>query len=133
MKVSPRHKLAKLLEEDPRYAPAAYEFIFDSLAYAHERMGLGQTAEGEDRHISGQELCEAARRLALEQFGLMARAVFEGWGLRETGDFGEIVYNLIRVEEMKKTENDRREDFDNVFDFETGLLEGYEIEPPEDP
>jgi len=66
-------------------------------------------------------LCEAIRQFALDQYGYMARCVLASWGVTMTGDFGEIVFNLIRVGEMRKTDDDRREDFDDVFDFDTAF------------
>lgn len=132
MKVPPWHRFASILAEDPRYAPAAYDFVFEGLTYAHDRMGLGASSseEEDDHHVTGQQLCEAIRLLALEQFGLMARTVLEGWGVRSTSDIGEIVYNLIRAGLMKKTDQDEREDFNDVWDFATDLTDRYEIEPP---
>ena len=32
---------------------------------------------------------------------------------------------------MRKTDNDRREDFDDVFDFDEGLVERFKISMPE--
>lgn len=73
--------------------------------------------EGHEHHITGQQLCEAIRQYALEQFGFMSKTVLNNWGVHSTSDFGEIVYNLIRIRHMKKSTNDRREDFDEVYDF----------------
>ena len=55
----------------------------------------------------------------------MAKTVLGTWGIKSTDDLGEIVYNLIKVDLMKKSDNDRREDFDSVFDFEAGLTEAF--------
>ena len=74
-----------------------------------------------ERHITGQQLCEAIRQYAVEQYGGLAKNVLAHWGVRSTGDFGEIVFNLISIGQMRKTESDRREDFDNVFDFDEGF------------
>lgn len=141
--------LRELLSRDRRYAIEAYLFVFEALEYAQDVLELGQpqaseplpdeappTAEGEDdpdanRHLTGQELCEAIRQFALEQFGYMAKCVLNSWGIYETGDFGEIVFNLIEIRKMRKTPNDRREDFDNVFDFETDLQQRFQITLPE--
>ena len=49
----------------------------------------------------------------------------------QTGDFGAMVYHLIEGGLMKKTDRDRREDFENVFDFETGLSQSFRMELPE--
>jgi uncharacterized repeat protein (TIGR04138 family) len=61
----------------------------------------------------------------------MAKCVLNQWGVRNTGDFGEIVFNLIAIREMKKTPEDRREDFNDVFDFDEGLTKQFSIKLPE--
>ncbi len=145
--IDPAHPIAKLLQEDRRYKLDAYAFVFEALNYAHNVLGMGteRPAESEseedepeeggareaERHLSGQQLCEAIRRYALEQYGYMAQDVLKSWGLTSTSDFGEIVFNLIRIGQMRKTKDDAREDFDNVFDFETGLRQSFKITLPE--
>jgi uncharacterized repeat protein (TIGR04138 family) len=139
-------RLHELLRQDKRYRPQAYQFVLESLQYAQERLRLGTERESEpgpprpaaesgeaqrpERHLTGQELCEAARKHALEQFGYMAQLVLATWGVRCTSDFGEIVYNMIGVGLMKKTKDDRREDFDDVFDFDEGLQRSFRISMP---
>jgi uncharacterized repeat protein (TIGR04138 family) len=126
--IDPTHPLAELLRRDKRYHLDAYAFVFDALRFAHDQLGLGKYAgsiedtvvagETEDeRHITGQQLCEAIRVYATKQYGGMAKSVLNHWGVHTTGDFGEIVFNLIAIGQMRKTDNDRREDFDQVFDF----------------
>jgi uncharacterized repeat protein (TIGR04138 family) len=136
--------IAQLLKEDRRYPLEAYIFVFEALHYAHNVLGLGSDAasepsggeseaeeSGPQRHVSGQELCEAIRQFAVEQYGYMARLVLSNWGLHTTGDFGEIVFNLIRIGRMRKTASDRREDFDNVYDFDSAFREQFRIVMPE--
>ncbi len=108
---------------DPEVDPTSDEFQIRDL---EERES--QTSE---RHLTGQQLCEAIRLFALEQYGLMAKSVLNSWGVTKTGDFGEIVYNLIALNLMRKTESDRREDFDDVYDFETGLKRDFKITLPD--
>ena len=84
-----------------------------------------------ERHVTGQELCESIRLYALDQFGYMAKCVLNSWGVRSTSDFGTIVFNMIEIGQMRKTDNDRREDFDDVFDFDEGLVERFKISMPE--
>ncbi len=91
----------------------------------------GEEEAAAERHLTGQQLCEAIRRYALEQYGYMAKCVLNSWGIHTTGDFGEIVFNLIRIGHMRKTDTDRREDFDGVFDFDTALRQGFQITLPE--
>ena len=132
--------IAKLLREDRRYPLEAYIFVFEALHYAQEVLHLGcdspsepggETHKDEEaapqRHVTGQELCEAIRQFALEQYGYMAKLVLGNWGMQATRDFGEIVFNLIRIGRMKKTPQDRREDFDDVYDFEQAFCRQFRI------
>ena len=72
---------------------------------------------GVPRHVSGQQLCEGLRLLALESWGSLAQAVLASWNIRTTRDFGEMVFLLIRLGLMGKQDSDRIEDFGNVYDF----------------
>ena len=49
------------------------------------------------------------------------------WGIKSTSDFGDLVYNLIRIEQMRKSESDHREDFDDVYDFEDAFEPEFEL------
>jgi len=122
----------ELLRQDQRYHLEAYQFVRESLAYAQEvlQLPISDTAkdEGEgEHHISGQQLCEAIRQYSLNQFGYMAKTVLNAWGVFSTSDFGEIVYNLIRIKHMKKSSRDRREDFNEVYDFATAFDPVFEL------
>jgi uncharacterized repeat protein (TIGR04138 family) len=134
--IDPTHPLAELLRRDKRYHLDAYVFVFDALRYAHEQLGMGRSPgsiedtvvdnQSEDeRHISGQQLCEAIRLYAVKQYGGLAKSVLNHWGVQSTGDFGEIVFNLISIGQMRKTDNDRREDFDDVFRFDDGFRDTF--------
>ncbi len=128
------HSLLQLVKQDDRYPVEAYFFIRDALAFAADSMELGKYSETaidepesleptlkqsrRERHLTGQELCEAIRRYAINQYGYMAKIVLNRWGISQTGDFGEIVYNMINVGIMKKSSQDRRSHFDNVYDFD---------------
>jgi uncharacterized repeat protein (TIGR04138 family) len=146
--LDPAHPLTKLLKKDKRYKFEAYAFVFEALNFAQEKMGLGQEQPPEEeeegdpapkrkesrkaeRHLTGQQLCEAIRQYALDQFGLMAKSVLNSWGVHNTGDFGNIVFNLIEIEQMRKTKQDTREDFENVFDFDTALIRDFKITNPQ--
>lgn len=104
-----------------------------------DETGEGEDSDGEDldepssergRHVSGQDLCEAIRRYALEQYGMLALQVLSHWGVRKTADFGNIVFNLIEIGKMRKTEEDCLEDFSDVFEFEEGLLKRFRFKKP---
>jgi uncharacterized repeat protein (TIGR04138 family) len=139
--LDPAHSIARLLQEDRRYTLEAYVFIFEALHYAQNVLEMGAEGPGEpipeseepspEHHVTGQELCEAIRRYALEQYGYMAKTVLNRWGIHGTSDFGEIVFNLIRVGQMRKTPSDARVDFDNLYDFDTAFKQDFKITPPD--
>ena len=104
----------------------------EALAYAQEIMKMPAAGEEGERHITGQQLCEAIRKYALEQYGFMAKTVLNSWGVFSTGDFGEIVYNLIRIKHMKRSDSDRREDFDDVYDFSSAFTPEFELSGSDD-
>lgn len=139
--MQPDHPIAELLRHDRRYHFDAYVFVFEALRYAQEKLGLGAeyspgSSEGEDepeRHVTGQQLCEAMRRYAHEQFGYLSKQVLNHWGITSTSDFGEIVFNLIEIGQMRKTPEDRREDFDDVFDFDEAFQRSFQISSLDSP
>jgi uncharacterized repeat protein (TIGR04138 family) len=125
-------KLAELVRRDPRYAYEAYEFVFAALAHTQKMLGRSAPEDpnvepGPDHHVSGPELLQGIRDLALREFGLMARTVFRLWGIDRTDDFGEIIFNLVEANLMSKTPTDSRADFRNVYDLDQALVRDYQI------
>jgi uncharacterized repeat protein (TIGR04138 family) len=112
--------LDAILAKDPRYRPEAYAFV-------HDALGHTWTLFGERRHVTGQELCAGAKDLALRNYGPMAKAVLNSWGIKATDDFGAVVYNLIAAGLLSKTEEDRLEDFQAVYDFDDAFVREYRI------
>lgn len=102
--------IAEIRERDPRYAREVYVFVFESLAYT-------QRALGRTHHVTGQELLDGIRALGQEQFGFLARTVFNEWGVHTTGDFGRVVFNLVAANLMGKQDTDTAQDFENRYDF----------------
>jgi uncharacterized repeat protein (TIGR04138 family) len=102
--------MARILAREPRYDERAYLFILSSIEFLQARLPAR-------RHVSGQELAGAVRDHALEQFGLMSRAVFGHWGLHETLDIGRVVFILVEVGLLITQPTDRPEDFAEVYDF----------------
>lgn len=146
----------QLLKDDPRFRIEAYQFVREALSFGQnddeeesedaiddlseidEALILGELEEDEDwqeeqeHHLTGQILCEAIRVYAQQQYGYMAKTVLNSWGLTSTSDFGEIVYNLIEIGMMKKSNTDRREDFNDVYDFESAFVQNFRFEIPEE-
>ncbi|MGD0039579.1 MAG: Minf_1886 family protein [Isosphaeraceae bacterium] len=143
-----RDQLARVIARDSRYTIESYAFVLESLkrARTHKLQELrkrrdrdrtsrprkrdqpapapapaGEAETDQPGHVTGGEVCQAARRLALRYYGLMAITVLNEWGIRSTSDIGEIVYNLIASGDLDKTPTDKRSDFDDVFDFVKAL------------
>jgi uncharacterized repeat protein (TIGR04138 family) len=108
----------RLRARHPRYHSTAYLFVLAALHHVIERLP-------EPRHISGQELSEGVRDLALERFGPMARTVLEHWGISSTRDLGDIVFALVEFGVLLREEDDSPDDFEDVFDFEDAFDRGY--------
>ena len=125
-------KIDELARRDARYAPEAYEFVFSALSYTQRMLGRSVLPGPslEDNHVSGPELLEGMRDLALRDYGLMARVVFRLWGVNRTSDVGEIVFNLISVGLMCKNEADALADFCDVYDLDEALS-AYRVELPQ--
>ena len=107
----------------------AYRFVFDALHQTQRRLYKVQADPEQDTetHISGAELLEGIRRLALKQFGLMSTTVFHQWGIESTEDFGRLVFELIDRGEMKKNESDSITDFCGIYSFEEEFDRKYRI------
>ena len=102
-----------------RYKPNAYKFTLDAVRFTAD-------AVEQSRHVSGEELLEGIRRLALERFGPMAKTVFEQWGILKTDDFGEIVFQLVDEGLLGKTERDKLSDFASGYDFHEAFVRNFD-------
>lgn len=109
------HRMLKWVSQtDHRYHPNAYQFVLEALRFT-------QCHFKKPRHVTGRELLIGIANLARKRFGDMAIMVFKEWGVQSSRDFGHIVFNLVEIGEIKKTAEDRIEDFDNGFDLEAEL------------
>jgi uncharacterized repeat protein (TIGR04138 family) len=107
-----------LRRRHPAYQETAYLFILAALHHTIQRVG-------EPRHITGRELAEGCRDLALERFGLLSRTVLEHWGIRRTRDLGEIVFALVECGVLVKQDNDGLNDFEDVYCFSEAFERNY--------
>ena len=105
-----------------KYHTDAYRFVDSALRFTQKRLNRQSSGndelDDEGAHISGPELLDGVRELALQEFGLMTIPVFRHWGVRSTDDFGRIVFDFIERGAMRKTEQDQVTDFFAVYDFE---------------
>jgi len=112
--------LDAVFQRDRRYDREAYRFVSEALAYTVQK-------SGRSGHVTGRQLCEGLCEYALEQFGRLARTVLESWGVRRSEDIGEIVFNMVEAGLLRKTEEDRREDFAGVLNFGEALDRGFQM------
>ena len=103
-------RLKAVIAKDDRYPLAAYRFMYEGLDYTVKNIGC-------KRHVTGRELAEGLRNLAIEQFGGLSLMVFHGWNIRRTLDFGHMVFNLVDSGLMSRSDTDSIEDFSDVYDF----------------
>ena len=110
--------LWEMHQKNPRFDRRAYALVLAALNQVVDRLP-------KRRHITGQELAQGVRDLALDRFGLLARTVLAHWGIRATEDVGDIVFALVEGGVLVKQPQDRIEDFRDVFDFEDAFEASY--------
>ena len=103
---------------EPRFDEQAYLFVLSALEMCQAQMSVR-------RHITGVELARAARDLALDRFGHMARVVLEHWGISSTADIGDIVFTLVEMGLLLSQPQDTRDEFVDVFDFDLAFERDY--------
>jgi uncharacterized repeat protein (TIGR04138 family) len=108
----------RLRRDYPSYHDTAYVFVLAGLQFTISRLG-------ESRHITGRELAEGCRDLALDRYGVMARHVLDFWGIRCTRDLGEIVFALVECGVLVKQDDDSLTDFEDVFCFQAAFERDY--------
>ena len=123
MQPKPSKPLEDVVKET-KYPMEAFEFIRDGLNHAVKQVHKDKDLPSGKRHVSGAQLCEALRSLALDKWGLLAGTVLQRWNVTGTHDFGAIVFALVENDYLQKTEEDDISDFENVFDFEKAFNVG---------
>ncbi len=119
--------VALICKEDGRFDRRAYDFVRLGLDQTVKELRKKESARADrSRHVSGAELLEGLKTYALDQFGPLTKTVLNAWGVRRCRDFGEIVFNLIEYKVFSKTENDRKEDFADIYDFEEAFVKPFQ-------
>ena len=108
---------ADILAKDDRFDSRAYDFVLRVIAEASD------DAKG---HVTGMELLDYFRDLALDAYGPLAYTVLTDWGVRSCEDVGAIVFNLYDSKRIAKTDSDSPADFIGGFDFREEFLGPFE-------
>jgi len=133
----PEKSMEEVIREDGRWPAEAFAFLHDGLkravagTHGPDASATAMPGQEKARHVTGRQLCEALRALAVERWGLLARTVLARWNIHATIDFGNMVYLLVESKFMRKTEDDSVEDFRDVYSFDEAFnvkvgLEGIE-------
>lgn len=131
-------QILELCREDSRFAYEAYEFVCEAVTFTMTRLGRApdrrergaeprRKKPADDNHVSGAELLRGTCDLAVREFGMMAPVVFRQWGVKTTDHVGEIVFKLIKVGLLSKSDRDDLGDFHDLFDLHQALTEGFEL------
>jgi uncharacterized repeat protein (TIGR04138 family) len=111
-------KVEAICERDPRYKTGAYEFVLEALRYTQRRYK-------KERHVTGDQLLAGIKDMTIKKFGPLALNVLHHWGVKNTEDFGNIVFNMVQDELLSKQDDDTFDSFRNGYDFEDVFHKGY--------
>jgi uncharacterized repeat protein (TIGR04138 family) len=114
--------IEKILSRDNRYHRDAYLFIREALDFTQKNV---LKTKKERVHVSGQQLLEGIKGFALQEYGPMALALLNAWGITCCEDFGNIVYNMVKAEMFMTTEKDSLDDFKSCYDFDEAFRAPY--------
>ena len=108
----------EILKKDDRYDSRAYDFVLEVIHFA------STDAKG---HVTGQELLDYFRDMALDAYGPLTYTVLNDWGVRCCEDVGAIVFNLYDATRIGKTDSDSPEDFVGGFNFKHEFLDPFAV------
>lgn len=116
-----------IYKEDNRYAKRAYDFVRQGLDHTVKELRKQDAKRATKAfHVSGPELLEGMRAYALDQYGPMAKTVLNDWGISKCRDIGAIVFNLIEYNVFSKTDNDRLDDFAEIYTFDEAFVRPFQ-------
>lgn len=100
-----RRKINEFCSQTGKYHPDAYEFITSCVI---EQVN----ALAEVRHLSAGELLCGLKKQLYSNFGFLADNVLEAWEIKNASDVGEIVFDLIGLNILSASAEDKRSDFE---------------------
>ena len=107
----------RILEREDHWPREAYDFVRRTVERAIENAA----ESGLRGHVAGPQIIEAARDLALNDYGPAAAYLLDQWHLQSSTDVGHVVFLLIEEGLLAKSDDDRLEDFENVLDLPAEL------------
>ena len=110
--------VTEICEKDDRYHIESYEFVMEALHFSQRKFK-------KEKHVTGPELLQGIKLLLLQKFGPLTRSVLKHWGINQTDDFGNIVFNLVQFRILSKNDQDHYDSFKNAYDFNEVFEENY--------
>ncbi|OYV45654.1 MAG: hypothetical protein B7X06_04285 [Verrucomicrobia bacterium 21-51-4] len=98
--------------------------MHEALEYTFKH--IAKPAAETQRQIAGVDLLEGFRRYVLEQYGPMTLTVLNTWGIKESLDLGNIVFNLVEYGVLGKTDGDKLEDFKDGLNFQDAFVKPFQ-------
>ena len=111
-----------IMRDRPQYTREAYDHMIVAMDKTSEQLAK---QENGNKHLTAEELFFGFCACAIDEYGPMAHAVLEFWGVRDAKDVGQIVYNLIEVGVFGKQKEDSQEEFDCLPDMKQLLRVAY--------
>lgn len=121
--------VSRIIDNDPRYAADAYEFISNAVNYTSRKLDRAKEKDSDKRHISAKELLDGISEYAIKEFGPMAGEVFKNWGLTSARAIGDVVFNMVTEKLLRASEKDSIDDFSIDFDFDGVLRKPFASRP----
>jgi len=115
--------VAQINSVDKRFKKEGYQFLKETLERTIANLRDEELVE--HRQVSGPELLDGVVEHALSEYGSMAVAILDSWGIRSGEDIGEMVFQLISAKAFGSSEDDSPSDFHGVMDLRRRLLAPY--------
>ncbi len=112
--------IIRITSRDKRFEREAFFFLKEAIDYTVQDVSVKSTENS--KHVSAAQLLGGFRDLGLKEFGPMAATLFSEWGVHSCADIGDMVFLLIQEGEFGKQDNDRREDFVEIYSFENAFV-----------
>lgn len=106
----------RLAAADPRFTIEAYRLVDEAVFSAIKKAGASLAD-----HVSGGDVCNAFRMLAILHFRKAALPTLHSWGIRSTDDVGALVFRMIDAGFLGSRPEDKLEDFHALYDFTTAF------------
>jgi len=110
----------RIISRDQRFDREAFLFLKEALDFTVQDVSVKSPENS--KHVSATQLLHGFRDLALKEFGPMAATLFSEWGIHRCADIGDMVFMLIQEGIFGKQDNDRQEDFVEIFTFENAFV-----------